>query len=123
MTKTITKAQLQAEVEALRHNNEQLRTQLESARTDTGAYCAKIATLTSLLERAEAKIREYEVALTNANIAELKAAMVTTPARRVTPVPQLRKIFEFDPTIPGDFARACALAKEFKGIARRVQAH
>lgn len=82
---TVTKAHLQAEVEALRHNNEMLRTQIESL---------------------------------TAELASLKA-----PARRVVPVPQLRKIFEFDPMIPGDFQRACKLAKEFKGIARRVQAH
>lgn len=82
---TITKAQLQAEIEALRHNNELLRTQVESL---------------------------------SAELAMLKA-----PARKVTQHQPLRKIFEFDPTIPGDFARACALAKEFKGIARRVQAH
>ena len=81
---TVTKAHLQAEVEALRHNNE-LRTQVESL---------------------------------NAELAMLKA-----PARKVTQHQPLRKIFEFDPTIPGDFARACALAKEFKGVARRVQAH
>lgn len=115
------KAQLQAEIEALRHNNELLRTQNESLNTDANAYCAKIATLTSLLDKAEAKIREYEVALTNVNVAELKAK-IETPARRVT-MPAQRKVFEFDPAIPGDFQRACKLAKEFKGVVRRVQAH
>lgn len=117
----ITKAQLQAEIEALRHNNELLRTQNESLNTDANAYCAKIATLTSLLDKAEAKIREYEVALTNVNVAELKAK-IETPARRVSQHAPSIKIFEFDPAMPGDFQRACKLAKEFKGVARRVQA-
>jgi len=81
----ITKAQLQAEVEALRHNNELLRTQLESAQ------------------------------------AELN--MLKAPARRVVQHKPRTAVFEFDPTIAGDFQRACALAKANKGIVRRVQPH
>lgn len=81
---SITKAQLQAEVEALRHNNEMLRTQLESAQAEIAAF--------------------------------------KQPARRVSIRPAA-KVFEFDPSINGDFVRASKLAREFGGMVRRVQAH
>lgn len=102
----ITKAQLQAEVEALRHNNELLRTQLESAQA----------------ERDE--LREWHKSSLEV-INELKAelAMLKAPAQRVVRHQPAKKIFEFDPNIKGDFARACKLAKEFGGICRRMQAH
>lgn len=84
----ITKAQLQAEVEALRHNNELLRTQVES-------LTAEIAVL-------KAKPQ-----------GQVLPRIVNNSARRV---------YKFDPEIPGDFQRAAELARVNRGTVKRITA-
>ena len=46
-----------------------------------------------------------------------RIATPATPAPRAT-----RPVFEFDPTIAGDYQRACTLARERNGSVRRAQA-
>jgi|GEM_PF-2209354 len=132
---TITKAQLQNEVEALRHNCDALE--------------SKIASLNTLLDAATAKQREYEAALSQANADALRVrvleaqlakaveqrnaqldakhdalnALADARIARVMPrqLPFPRPVFEFDPNVPGDFQRAKALAIANNGAIVRAQ--
>lgn len=94
---TVLKAQLAAQLAAERHNNDQLRTQVESLTTELK------------------ELREwYATAL--ATINELKAAPAAPRAKPLV----TRPVYEFDPTVRGDFARASALARDNNGIVRRA---
>lgn len=98
MSTRTTKAQLQAEVEALRHNTALLEAQIEALRTQ--------------LADAEAKL------------AAVPAAKPAAPAPIVTRVPTARgarQVFTFDPSIPGDFVRASKLARECGGSVQRFR--
>lgn len=86
-------AALQAELAALRHNNEVLATERDSLRTELAALRA-------------APVR---VAATR------PAPSAPSTARRAATV------FEFDPSIRGDFMRATKLAREANGIVRRAR--
>lgn len=86
-------AALQAELAALRHNNEVLATERDSLRTELAALRA-------------APVR---VAATR------PAPSAPSTARRTAAV------FEFDPSIRGDFMRASKLAREANGIVRRAR--
>lgn len=57
-----------------------------------------------------------------AEVAALKAAApVAAPSTRTRPVSTgLKRVFEFDPKVPGDFVRASKLAQEHGGSVRRV---
>lgn len=79
-----TKAQLQAEVEALRHN---------------------------------LNLREVEVAQLKQQLADITNPVVRNV--RLRPVPYSRVKYEFDPAIPGDFARASTLARVNNGTVVR----
>lgn len=131
----ITKAQLQNEVEVLRHNCDALE--------------SKIASLNTLLDAATTKQREYEAALSQANADALRVrvleaqlakaveqrnvqldakhdalnAIADARIARAASRPQAfpRPIFEFDPNLPGDFARAAALAKTNNGVVQRIR--
>lgn len=106
-----TKAQLQSELEALRHNYDLLETKvvrLEEAR--------------DALQRQLAKAVEQRNAQLDAKHDALNAiadARVARAASRPQAFP--RPVFEFDPDLPGDFKRAVALARANKGIVRRVR--
>lgn len=92
-----TKAQLQAEVEALRHNLDQREAQI-----------------TSLTER---------VAVQDAVIAQLRDK-AARPAKHSTPrtaVAFPRPIYEFNPDIAGDYDRAKALAIANRGTTVRMR--
>lgn len=130
-----TKAQLQAEVEALRHNCDALE--------------SKIASLNTLLDAATTKQREYEAALSQANADALRVrvleaqlakaveqrnaqldakhdalnAIADARIARAASRPQAfpRPVFEFDPHTQGDFQRACALAKANNGVVQRIR--
>lgn len=132
----ITKAQLQNEVEALRHNCDALE--------------SKIASLNTLLDAATAKQREYEAALSQANADALRVRVLEAQLAKAieqrneqldakhdalnaaadarikrAPRPQAfpRPRYEFDPTVPGDFQRAKALAIANGGVIVRAQGH
>ncbi len=77
-----TLAGLQAMVEALRHNLDLAMTERDSARTqlvdrdaENVALRAKVDVLNAQLDAATAKAHEYEVVLTNVNVAEMIARM------------------------------------------------
>lgn len=91
----VTKIQLQAEVEALRHNAALLEAQIETLRAELAA--------------AEAKLAKAEPA---------PAARTVT---RVKPVTSTRRVFTFDPTVPGDYVRAAKLARENGGFVQRAR--
>lgn len=141
---TITKAQLQAEVEALRHNNELLRVQRDSAQAELasaynvlGDLKARHESLTTELaaERysraGDTSCAQQALDMLHAKVSNLvaensaltaKLDMLTKPSRKVTQHAPRAKVFEFDPSINGDYKRAATLAREFGGVVRRMQA-
>jgi predicted nucleic acid-binding Zn-ribbon protein len=112
----ITIAQLQAQLEAERHNNDLLRTENESFRAEIDALSDKVIALNAVIDAASNKAQQYEVALTNANVQDMHRALTKPVA---APVRGKATVFEFDPSLPGDFARASKLAREHRGVVRR----
>ena len=51
---------------------------------------------------------------------QLRISNALCNSEAVTRKPTSRAVFEFDPTIPGDFARASALAREVRGSVKRM---
>lgn len=106
-----TKAQLQSELEALRHNYDLLE-----------------AKVVRLEEARDALQRQLTVAIAQRNEqldAKHDALNAAADARiaRAASRPQAfpRPVFEFDPNLPGDFMRAVALAKVNNGVVRRAR--
>lgn len=106
-----TKAQLQAELEALRHNYDPLE-----------------AKVVRLEEARDALQRQLTVAIAQRNEqldAKHDALNAAADARiaRAASRPQAfpRPVFEFDPNLPGDFTRAAALAKANNGVVKRAR--
>lgn len=104
MPKRLTNAQLQAQIEALRHNadlleveNARLRAEIEALRKSAPVVAAPVV---------------------EAPVVAAPAAGPIVVIKPLTPR-TARPVFEFDPSIPGDFARAAKLAREFKGCTRR----
>ena len=95
-------AALQAELAALRHNYEVLATERDSLRTELAALRAAPAA------PSPAPVR---VAATR------PAPSAPSTARRAAPI----TVFEFDPSIRGDFMRASKLARETNGTVRRAR--
>lgn len=106
-----TKAQLQSELEALRHNYDLLEAKvvrLEEARD------ALQRQLTVAIEQRNEQLDAKHDALNAA--ADLRIARA---ASRPQAFP--RPVFEFDPNLPGDFTRAAALAKANNGVVKRAR--
>lgn len=105
-----TKAQLQSELEALRHNYDLLE--------------AKVARLEELRDSLQ---RQLAVAVAQRNEqldAKHDALNAAADARiKLASRPQAfpRPVFEFDPHTQGDFQRACALAKANNGVVQRIR--
>lgn len=105
-----TKAQLQAELEALRHNYDLLETKvvrLEEARD------ALQRQLTVAIAQRNEQLDAKHDALNAAADARIKRAL--------RPQAFPRPIFEFDPHTQGDFQRACALAEANNGVVQRIR--
>lgn len=90
---TLTKAQLIEQLAAERHNNELLRNEVASLRAE------RLAALTAERDTLRTEVKAEIAAFSR---------------------PAARAVYEFDPTIPGDFARASTLAKTNRGIVRRI---
>ena len=105
-----TKAQLQSELEALRHNYDLLETKvvrLEEARD------ALQRQLTVAIAQRNEQLDAKHDALNAAADARIKRAL--------RPQAFPRPVFEFDPHTQGDFQRACALAKANNGVVQRIR--
>lgn len=102
----VTKAQLQAEVEALRHNAQMLEAERDALRFRAEAAEVQLATL---------KL-SYDAMLVGQ-----RPSHGGSPTRSAA-TPAVRRVFEFDPEIKGDFERASKLAAAtVRGCVRRVQ--
>lgn len=105
-----TKAQLQSELEALRHNYDLLE-----------------AKVVRLEEARDALQRQLTVAIAQRNEQldakhdALNAAADARIKRALRPQAFPRPTFEFDPAVPGDFQRASALAKANNGVVKRAR--
>ena len=145
MTNRVTKAQLQTQVEALRHNAQLLETEIERLRAELAARNERDTTIkgqqASLIEvlateyvaasgrdlaheadlRAQRKQQlRADVAADEGEVAKPLAAPVERKIPTLKMAPRTtRPVFEFNPLIPGDFVRAAKLAREFKGCTRR----
>ena len=105
-----TKAQLQAELEALRHNYDLLETKV-----------VRLEELRDSLQRQLAKAIEQRNEQLDAKHDALNAAADARIKRAPRPQAFPRPVFEFDPRIQGDFQRACALAKANNGVVQRLR--
>ena len=92
----LTKAQLAAELATERHNAELLATERERLMAELAAVKEQLAALS------------------------VKTPVMPVHAQTSVRVSNLRKIFEFDPAVPGDFKRASELARQSNGAVRRV---
>lgn len=107
-----TKAQLQAELEALRHNYDRLESKvvhLEEMRDELQRQLAIVRA-----QRDESNTSYVQ--LSREGVAAQIAA-ISAPRPQAFP----RPVFEFDPNLPGDFTRAAALAKANNGVVRRAR--
>lgn len=103
----MTKDQLAAENAALRHNMNQLEIERDGLRTQLDTLSAKHM----LLSVAH-----------NALLVEQRPSRGASRVRTAA-TPKLRRVFEFDPNVDGDFARANAAARDVPGaVVRRAQA-
>lgn len=101
-----TKAQLQAELEALRHNYDRLESKvvhLEEMRDELQRQLA------------DARAQRDE---SNTSLVQHFSRAAQIPSR---PQAFPRPVFEFDPHTQGDFQRACALAKANNGVVKRAR--
>ena len=122
----ITKAQLQNEVEVLRHNYEQLEAKLIAAESQLAAErvarkVAEAELATAIAQRDEQLEAKYalqaQLTASSAIAAASKPLTYTRPTSMRGPRPR----YEFDPAVPGDFQRAKALAIANGGVIVRAQ--
>lgn len=141
---SLTKAQLAAQLEALRVEREQLlntiaqrdariaeltervdgvneyaHTAFKRMAAELGLNPEEFDTLDDFVEavktvKAEVTSRDEEIGRLRSILVKLHHAAEAAP-RRAT-----RQVYEFDPNVRGDFVRASALAKANNGIVRRI---
>ena len=99
MSKQVTKAQLQDEVEKLRALVDHLETTNAALKDQDGRSLELIDQLRIDVQQLQAE----------------NEALRAGQQRRVT-----RKVFEFNPAVPGDFARAMNEARKHNGVVRRM---
>lgn len=109
-----TKAQLQAELEALRHNYDLLESKVVRLEEMRDALQRQLDVV--IAQRNEQLDAKHD-ALNEAS--DLRIKLASAPRARSTPFP--RPKFEFDPEVPGDFQRAKALAIANNGAIIRTQ--
>lgn len=105
-----TKAQLQAELEALRHNYDLLETKVVRLEEARDALQRQLAV--AVAQRNEQLDAKHDA---------LNAAADARIKRALRPQAFPRPVFEFDPDVPGDFKRAAALAKANNGVVQRIR--
>lgn len=104
-----TKAQLQAELEALRHNYDLLESKVVRLEEARDALQRQLTVATA--QRNEQLDAKHDA---------LNAAADLRIKHALRPQAFPRPIFEFDPYTQGDFQRACALAKANNGVVKRA---
>lgn len=83
-------------------------------------------TIAQLTSELEALRHNYELLLTKHQSLQAEYDALPKPAPRgqvlprVVSNPSRRPVYEFDPSIPGDFKRASELAKANKGTVKRI---
>lgn len=106
MGKTVTKAEMAAELDVLRRHCDELSTK-----------CDVLA-----LENDELRSQVARLKAAPANKADGMGLVTSSPSERVRVLPQRSRIVhEFDPDLPGDYLRAMQRARELGGVVRRKQ--
>lgn len=118
MSTRVTKAQLQDEVEKLRAlvdhletTNAALKDQVAALRAD--AEREGLGHNDELIDQLRTDVQQLQ-AKNEALRAENEALRAGQQQRVV------RKVFEFNPAVPGDFARAMSEARKHNGVVRRM---
>ena len=106
MSTRVTKAQLQDEVEKLRALVDHLETTNAALKDQVAAQASEgLGHNDELIDQLRIDVQQLQ-----AENAALRAGQ-----QRVT-----RKVFEFNPAVPGDFARAMNEARKHNGVVRRM---
>ena len=106
MGKQVTKAQLQDEVEKLRALVDHLETTNAALKDQVAAQASEgLGHNDELIDQLRIDVQQLQ-----AENEALRAGQ-----QRVT-----RKVFEFNPAVPGDFARAMNEARKHNGVVRRM---
>lgn len=106
MSTKVTKAQLQDEVERLRAHVDHLETMNAALKDQLAAQADEgLGHNDELVDQLRTDVQQLQ-----AENAALRAGQ-----QRVT-----RKVFEFNPEVPGDYHRALLLAKQHNGVVRRA---
>lgn len=111
MSTRVTKAQLQDEVE-------KLRALVDHLETTNAALKDQVAALRADAEREGLGHNDELIDQLRIDVQQLRAeneALRAGQQQRVT-----RKVFEFNPAVPGDFARAMNEARKHNGVVRRM---
>lgn len=110
MSTRVTKAQLQDEVE-------KLRALVDHLETTNAALKDQVAALRADAEREGLGHNDELIDQLRTDVQQLQAenAALRAGQQRV-----VRKVFEFNPAVPGDFARAMSEARKHNGVVRRM---
>lgn len=143
MGKQVTKAQLQDEVEKLRALVDHLETKcaglteqvaaqaseglghndelVDQLRTDVRVAEERIADMGMLIEYWAGLHTASWINADHAEFMRMARAGFEAKAQQAQQQRVMRKVFEFNPDVPGDFKRALNEARQHNGIVRRAQ--
>lgn len=111
MSTRVTKAQLQDEVE-------KLRALVDHLETTNAALKDQVAALRADAEREGLGHNDELIDQLRTDVQQLQAENEALRAGQQQRV--VRKVFEFNPAVPGDFARAMSEARKHNGVVRRM---
>lgn len=111
MSTRVTKAQLQDEVE-------KLRALVDHLETTNAALNDLVAALRADAEREGLGHNDELIDQLRIDVQQLQAENAALRAGQQQRV--VRKVFEFNPALPGDFARAMNEARKHNGVVRRM---
>lgn len=114
MSTRVTKAQLQDEVEKLRALVDHLETTNAALKDQVAAQASEgLGHNDELIDQLRIDVQQLQAE--NEALRAENAALRAGQQQRVT-----RKVFEFNPAVPGDFARAMNEARKHNGMVRRM---
>jgi len=134
MSTRVTKAQLQDEVEKLRALVDHLETTnaalqdldgrslelIDQLRTDVRAAEERVGEMGTFIEHWAGLHEGAWINTDHAEFMQMARAGFEAKAQQAQQQRVTRKVFEFNPAVPGDFARAMNEARKHNGVVRRM---